>query len=272
MLTTDAKPDPPRIPVEGYTHNLESNNDDEPKTTKFESVSITSGAQLEQNVTSSEKNDAVPIINTKSSTKEQDLNDTKASSQNANERKIPNVKTKTKSKQHKHCKYCSFIHLLKEIKFVHTEVIVFYFTAQGTRVVNYNIINSNGVKIGSRTSYICNINQFANGHVKATEELWSKKIRQMPAEVERLCVCTDEITLDDIFTIKTYIGHGWRDVARKLLYSEGQIEQFEENYKFRGISEVNLITIFFRVNILSYIFSRISVLMVIFLGNLSAIS
>ncbi|KAK9306102.1 hypothetical protein QLX08_003153 [Tetragonisca angustula] len=212
MLTTDAKPDPPRIPVEGYTHNLESNNDDEPKTTKFESVSITSGAQLEQNVTSSEKNDAVPIINTKSSTKEQDLNDTKASSQNANERKIPNVKTKTKSKQHKH--------------------------SQGTRIVNYNIINSNGVKIGSRTSYICNINQFANGHVKATEELWSKKIRQMPAEVERLCVCTDEITLDDIFTIKTYIGHGWRDVARKLLYSEGQIEQFEENYKFRGISEV----------------------------------
>ncbi|XP_043527275.1 protein immune deficiency isoform X2 [Frieseomelitta varia] len=216
MLTTDAKPDPPRIPVEGYTHNLESNtvNDDEPKTTKFESVSITSEAQLEQNVTSSEKNNAAPITNTKSSTKEQDLNDTKASSQNANERKIPNVKTKTKSKQHKHSQ------------------------GERTRVVNYNIINSNGVKIGSRTSYICNINQFANGHVKATEELCSKKIRQMPAEVERLCVCTDEITLDDIFTIKTYIGHGWRDVARKLLYSEGQIEQFEENYKFRGISEV----------------------------------
>ncbi|KAF3420627.1 hypothetical protein E2986_04544 [Frieseomelitta varia] len=199
MLTTDAKPDPPRIPVEGYTHNLESNtvNDDEPKTTKFESVSITSEAQLEQNVTSSEKNNAAPITNTKSSTKEQDLNDTKASSQNANEPQ-----------------------------------------GERTRVVNYNIINSNGVKIGSRTSYICNINQFANGHVKATEELCSKKIRQMPAEVERLCVCTDEITLDDIFTIKTYIGHGWRDVARKLLYSEGQIEQFEENYKFRGISEV----------------------------------
>lgn len=112
MLTTDAKPDPPRISVEGYTHNLESNtvNDDKPKTTKFKSVSITSGVQSEQNVTSSEKNDAVPITNTKSFTKEQDLNDTKAFSQNANEHKIPNVKTKTKSKQHKHCKYCSFIH------------------------------------------------------------------------------------------------------------------------------------------------------------------
>lgn len=128
MLTTDAKPDPPRIPVEGYTHNLESNtvNDNGPKTTKFESVFITSGAQLQQNVTSSEKNDAVPITNAKSSAKEEDLNDTKASSQNANERKIPNVKTKTKSK-HKYCMYCSFIYLLKEIKFAHTEVIVFLF-------------------------------------------------------------------------------------------------------------------------------------------------
>lgn len=138
--------------------------------------------------------------------------------------------------------------------------------------MNYNIINSNGVKIGSKTSYICNINQSAKDNVEATEELWSKKIRQMPAEVERLCVCTDEITLDDIFTIKTYIGHGWKDVARKLLYSEGQIEQFEENYKFRGISEVNLITISFHVNILFYILSRVSVLMIICLGNLSTIS
>ncbi|CAD1480518.1 unnamed protein product, partial [Heterotrigona itama] len=197
MLTTDAKPDPPRIPIEGYTHNLESNtvNDDGPKSRKFESVSITSGGQLEQNVTSSEKNDAVPITTAKSSTKEEDLSDTKTFSQNANE-------------------------------------------PQGTRIVNYNIINSNGVKIGSRTSYICNINHLTKDNVEATEELWSKKIRQMPAEVERLCVCTDEITLDDIFTIKTYIGHGWKDVARKLFYSEGQIEQFEENYKFRGISEV----------------------------------
>ncbi|XP_050589688.1 protein immune deficiency isoform X1 [Bombus affinis] len=215
MLTTDAKPDPPRIPIEGYTHNLEPNtiNGDETKTTKFESVPITTEPQLElKNVTSPDKDDAVPITNAKSSTEKQDLNDTKGAQDDAKERRKPNIKTKTKSKQRKH--------------------------SQGTHVVNYNIINSNGVKIGSKTSYICNINQFAKNNSHASEETWTKNIRQMPAEVERLRTCTDEINLDDIFIIKTYIGHGWKDVARKLLYSDGQIEQFEENYKFRGISEV----------------------------------
>lgn len=114
-----------------------------------------------------------------------------------------------------------------------------YFAAQGGRVVNYNIINSNDVKIGSRTSYICNINQFAGNNDGTSENAWTKsKIRRMPLEVERLCACTDEITLDDIFIIKSYVGRGWKDVARKLSYSDGQIEQFEENYRFRGISEV----------------------------------
>lgn len=116
--------------------------------------------------------------------------------------------------------------------------LFFYFIAKGSHVINYNIINSSDVKIGSRTSYICNINQFSKNKV---EEDVKSKTRQMPIEVERLCTCSDEITLDDIFTIKTYIGHGWKDVARKLLYLDGQIEQFEENYKYRGISEVNLI-------------------------------
>lgn len=116
----------------------------------------------------------------------------------------------------------------------------FYFIAKGSHVINYNIINSSDVKIGSRTSYICNINQFSKNKV---EEDVRSKTRQMPIEVKRLCTCSDEITLDDIFIIKTYIGYGWKDVARKLLYLDSQIEQFEENYKYRGISEVNLIII-----------------------------
>lgn len=114
----------------------------------------------------------------------------------------------------------------------------FYFIAKGSHVINYNIINSSDVKIGSRTSYICNINQFSKNKV---EEDVKSKTRQMPIEVKRLCTSSDEITLDDIFIIKTYIGYGWKDVARKLLYLDSQIEQFEENYKYRGISEVNLI-------------------------------
>lgn len=138
----------------------------------------------------------------------------------------------------------------------------FYFIAH---VINYNIINSSDVKIGSRTSYICNINQFSKN--KAEEDVRSKT-RQMPIEVERLCTCSDEITLDDILTIKTYIGHGWKDVARKLLYLDGQIEQFEENYKYRGINEVNLIIML----IFLFISLKIVILMAIFLGNLSNIS
>lgn len=138
----------------------------------------------------------------------------------------------------------------------------FYFIAH---VINYNIINSSDVKIGSRTSYICNINQFSKN--KAEEDVRSKT-RQMPIEVERLCTCSDEITLDDILIIKTYIGHGWKDVARKLLYLDGQIEQFEENYKYRGINEVNLIIML----IFLFISLKIVILMAIFLGNLSNIS
>ncbi|XP_054009111.1 protein immune deficiency-like isoform X1 [Hylaeus anthracinus] len=209
MLTTDVIPDPPRKEPTSYTHNLEP--DDRNTKTKTKSNPT---PQFEQNdVTSTEEskslsNNAIPT-NTCSSKTEQDFNDTKSSSTDEKQHKKPNVKTKTKSKQSKY--------------------------PQGANVVNYNIINSNGVKIGARTSYICNVNQFPTESTKS----WSKsKIREMSVEVERLSACTKEITLDDIFIIKTHIGRGWRDVARRLLYSDGQIEQFEENYRFRGISEV----------------------------------
>ncbi|XP_033328246.2 death domain-containing immune deficiency protein isoform X1 [Megalopta genalis] len=111
--------------------------------------------------------------------------------------------------------------------------------SQTARTVNYNIINSNGVKIGSRTSYICHVNQVPTKDTATSEDFGSKSWKQeMPENVKCLCQCTDEITLEDILVVKTHIGHGWRDVARKLSYSDGQIEQFEENYSFKGISEV----------------------------------
>lgn len=118
-----------------------------------------------------------------------------------------------------------------------------YFTAQGANVVNYNIVNSNGVKIGSRTSYICNVNHYAtnNNATAQPEGFWSKpKQRPMPPNVEELSTCDEELTFDDMITIKTHVGHGWKDVARRLSYSDGQIEQFEENYRHRGIDEVNI--------------------------------
>ncbi|KOC63318.1 Receptor-interacting serine/threonine-protein kinase 1 [Habropoda laboriosa] len=209
LLTTDAKPDPPRLPIKGYTHNLEPSAVNE-KTKKTEFVSAPT-TEREKSVL----NDTLPTNADHSTRVENDVDDGKTSANEAKQQKKPNVRTKAKSKQYK--------------------------SSQGTHVVNYNIINSNGVKIGARTSYICNINQFDKNNAETTEESWLKsksKIRQMPVEVQRLCACTDEITLDDIFVIKTYIGRGWKDVVRKLLYADGQIDQFEENYRFKGISEV----------------------------------
>jgi len=110
--------------------------------------------------------------------------------------------------------------------------------------VNYNIVNSNGVKIGSRTSYICNVNQYpANNASAAQSEATSEskpKHRSMSEIVEELSTCDEELTLDDIFVVKTHVGRGWRDVARGLSYSDGQIDQFEENYRDKGIDEVNI--------------------------------
>lgn len=108
-------------------------------------------------------------------------------------------------------------------------------------VINYSIVNSNGVKIGSRTSYICNVNQYPSNNAQPETTSWSKpKYRSMPENVEELSTCREELAFDDIFVIKTHVGHGWRDVARRLSYSDGQIEQFEENYRHKGIDEVNI--------------------------------
>ncbi|KZC06416.1 PREDICTED: uncharacterized protein LOC107194710 [Dufourea novaeangliae] len=200
MLTTDAIPGPPRVEIKGYTHNLNTVEGSGKAKTKSEGdKSLITGSAP---------------TNTRPSETKQDFDEIKFPTSDEKQRNKPNVKTKTKSKQ---CKY----------------------NTQGARIVNYNIINSNGVNIGSRTSYICNVNQFPTKNTTSSQGSWPKSsTQQMPADVERLSTCTDEITLEDIFIIKTHIGHGWKDIARRLLYSDGQIEQFEENYKFRGISEV----------------------------------
>lgn len=211
MLTTDAKPDPPRIKPEFNTHNFDPDATNDTK--KIPSVSATPDSI---DVTSSQEqkslpNGAIPA-NTEQSPKEQGLGDAKSSEADPKEQKKPNVKTRTKSRQ---CK------------------------TQGGNIVNYNIVNSNGVKIGSRTNYICNVNHYPANGSTSPEQSWSKpKFRRMPTDVERLSVCTEEITMEDIFLVKTHLGHGWRDIARKLSYSDGQIEQFEENYRQRGVDEV----------------------------------
>ncbi|XP_031825438.1 death domain-containing immune deficiency protein isoform X2 [Nomia melanderi] len=197
QLSIDAIPEPPRVEIKGYTHNLN------PDTTNEKS---NVNPAIDKLLT----NGSVPT-NTNPDTQEE--KEIKFPTCDSKPRSKPDVKTKTKPKQFKQ--------------------------SQGTRVVNYNIVNSNGVKIGARTSYICNVNQFPSKHTGPSDDSWSKpSTQQMPINVKHLCTCIDEITLEDIFIIKTHIGHGWKDVARRLSYSDGQIEQFEENYRYKGISEV----------------------------------
>lgn len=127
MLTTDAKPDPPRIPIKGYTHNLESINDETKKS------NATTESQFTRNNITSEKSDAIPIPSVNCPTKEQYLNDTKSSAHDSKEHGRPNIKTKKKPKQHKSCKCKSFIEKKKieSAKFIRIEVIVFLFYSKG---------------------------------------------------------------------------------------------------------------------------------------------
>lgn len=99
MLTTDAKPDPPRVPIKGYTHNLESINNETKKS------NATTESQFTRNDITFEKSDAIPVTNVNSPTKEQhNLNNIKSSAHDSKEHTKPNIKTKKKPKQYKSCK------------------------------------------------------------------------------------------------------------------------------------------------------------------------
>ncbi|KAL2741966.1 protein immune deficiency [Vespula maculifrons] len=227
LLTTDAKPDPPRIPIEGHTNNLRSSNEEKTKRKSFLRLPISKEESVPslQRQKSAPSGGTTPITPTdfpprgrrslgnEANDNNNDNGDDLPSMNGFKEYKKPNVKTRTKSRTAK--------------------------SSQSANIINYNIVNSNGVKIGARTSYICNINNFSTNKSAPTDTNYSKpKSRLMPENVELLTRCYDEITFEDMFLIKTHLGHGWKDVARRLFYSDGQIEQFEENYRDNGIDEV----------------------------------
>lgn len=102
--------------------------------------------------------------------------------------------------------------------------------------VNYNIINSSDVRICPKTSFICNINQHINATSSFSQK--SKAIKPMPISIRDLSECQEEISQKDMLLIKEHLGSGWRDVAKKLNYSDGQLEQFQENFSSRGLDEI----------------------------------
>ncbi|XP_024870685.1 uncharacterized protein LOC112453899 [Temnothorax curvispinosus] len=207
-LTTDAIPDPPR--TESHVPNLSTTPDEE--LTKTESNSMPATPQKEQVVVDdtlstqrqkSVPNDARPTTSTDFSTKSsEDLGDTRSTSESKE------YKRSTKTKKY----------------------------PKGTNIV---ITNSNGVNITNVKSYTCQVNQYSANNDAAQSETASKtKLRPMPEDVQELSTCKDELGLDDMLIIKIHVGHGWRDIARKLLYLDGQIDQFEENFRHIGVDEI----------------------------------
>ncbi|XP_043277520.1 protein immune deficiency [Venturia canescens] len=211
LLTTDAKPDPPRIPSKDNTNNLlpspsDSNQKSQPTTPDVKDSREAPKNPLDPRGSNSDAN----------SEDEGDRpglgNDRSASGGKKEWKDSKNARFKTK---------------------------IPYKAAQTANVVNYNIINSNGVKIGATRTYVCNVNQCTKNSKESCGTSSTKgKLKTMPKTVEDLSTCEQEITVDDMFVIKTHVGHGWRDVVRRLGYSEGQLDQFEENYKEKGIDEV----------------------------------
>ncbi|TGZ51524.1 immune deficiency [Temnothorax longispinosus] len=206
-LTTDAIPDPPR--TESHVPNLSTTPDEE--LTKTESKSMPATPQKEQVVVDdtlstqrqkSVPNDARPTTSTDFSTKSsEDLGDTRSTSESKE------YKRSTKTKKY----------------------------PKGTNIV---ITNSNGVNITNVKSYTCQVNQYSANDAAQSETASKTKLRPMPEDVQELSTCKEELGLDDMLIIKIHVGHGWRDIARKLLYLDGQIDQFEENFRHIGVDEI----------------------------------
>lgn len=99
--------------------------------------------------------------------------------------------------------------------------------------MNFTISNSHHFSVGPQKNFIYNVNTKNVYHDSTSEDSTRRpKDKPMPHIVEELSMCKEVMSLDDMLLVKTHLGANWRDVARRLGNSEGQIEQFEENYKF----------------------------------------
>ncbi|XP_015118041.1 protein immune deficiency [Diachasma alloeum] len=196
LLTTDAKPDPPRIHINDNTNNLGP---------RLSPKSAPPTPEVER--TDESKRDRRSSMPEGSSDSEKDR------------RSSPETKkTRYKTKSHS----------MKN--------------GQTANIVNYNIVNSSGVKIGGTTTYVCNVNQYPGSPPKEPSSPGrtspKPKCAPMPEEVESLWRENSPLTLEDMFVIKTHLGRGWKDVFKGLGYSEGQLQQFEEHHKDKGLDEV----------------------------------
>ncbi|CAH0562047.1 unnamed protein product [Brassicogethes aeneus] len=88
-----------------------------------------------------------------------------------------------------------------------------------------NISNSNHVHVGSNTTIVLNKKE-------------AKKKYQMTDSVRRLMENRKPVSKSDISFLATHIGDGWKNTARNLDYSEGQINQLYIDNHSHGVREV----------------------------------
>ncbi|KAK0077253.1 hypothetical protein PV326_010180, partial [Microctonus aethiopoides] len=115
-------------------------------------------------------------------------------------------------------------------------------SGQTKNVINYNIVNSNGVKIGETVTYVCNVNQYGKNEYKTNDKNESTstqpKAKEMSESVKILSMSKRELTIRDMFLIKTHIDNSWREIFKSLGYSKGQLDQFVETHKSKGMDEM----------------------------------
>ncbi|XP_067002410.2 protein immune deficiency [Anabrus simplex] len=82
----------------------------------------------------------------------------------------------------------------------------------GNRVQLGNVIN---ITVNPQTS-------------KPSPERMEKPVEK-PKAVAELIKSSDTATEDDLDIVACHVGYGWKSLGKKLGFSEGQLEQFEEN-------------------------------------------
>ncbi|KAG5872860.1 hypothetical protein JTB14_002913 [Gonioctena quinquepunctata] len=90
-----------------------------------------------------------------------------------------------------------------------------------------NINNSSGVHVGN--NYVHHHN---GGEItKKTEIIETPAIKSMK-------LSSDHLTREDMLFVSTHMDSTWKDVAREMKYSEGEISQFICDHQHSGIKEV----------------------------------
>nr|AFK75938.1 IMD-like protein [Schistocerca gregaria] len=95
--------------------------------------------------------------------------------------------------------------------------------------VVYSIKNVSGLQIGPNIT----INM-------ASKQQKSPKMstRRIPRDVEEMFRSTVPVTEEDLETVSSHVGRGWRQVGRRLNFTDGELDQFKADYTLDGRKEV----------------------------------